>query len=149
MFNPQIQNDQCQEMDTTADKWVKLTDNGEWGSHSVSLCLFVFSPTNPHSAPSFSQPYKKKLMNKEEKNGSLIRQFLVREEIVPKFQGHGFFVLCLRYFFLPFSFSLDFFPFSFPSHSNSPPFQRGIDKKIRHSKLTHGTYVYICACHMA
>uniref|UniRef100_G1L1W8 Endosome-lysosome associated apoptosis and autophagy regulator family member 2 n=1 Tax=Ailuropoda melanoleuca TaxID=9646 RepID=G1L1W8_AILME len=32
-----IQNDQCQEMDTTADKWVKLTDNGEWGSHSVML----------------------------------------------------------------------------------------------------------------
>uniref|UniRef100_A0A8C4KYL7 MRH domain-containing protein n=1 Tax=Equus asinus TaxID=9793 RepID=A0A8C4KYL7_EQUAS len=32
-----IQNDQCQEMDTAADKWVKLTDNGEWGSHSVML----------------------------------------------------------------------------------------------------------------
>ncbi|KAF6086088.1 hypothetical protein HJG60_007227 [Phyllostomus discolor] len=32
-----IQNDQCQEMDTTADKWVKLTDGGEWGSHSVML----------------------------------------------------------------------------------------------------------------
>nr|KAF6338168.1 hypothetical protein mPipKuh1_007155 [Pipistrellus kuhlii] len=32
-----IQNDQCQEMDTTADKWVKLTDSGEWGSHSVML----------------------------------------------------------------------------------------------------------------
>ncbi|XP_066489653.1 endosome/lysosome-associated apoptosis and autophagy regulator family member 2 [Tiliqua scincoides] len=32
-----IQNDQCQEMDTTSDKWVKLTDNGEWGSHSVTL----------------------------------------------------------------------------------------------------------------
>uniref|UniRef100_A0A7N9CLM2 Endosome-lysosome associated apoptosis and autophagy regulator family member 2 n=1 Tax=Macaca fascicularis TaxID=9541 RepID=A0A7N9CLM2_MACFA len=32
-----IQNDQCQEMDTTTDKWVKLTDNGEWGSHSVML----------------------------------------------------------------------------------------------------------------
>ncbi|TEA33840.1 hypothetical protein DBR06_SOUSAS19410012 [Sousa chinensis] len=29
-----IQNDQCQEMDTTADKWVKLTDSGVWGSHS-------------------------------------------------------------------------------------------------------------------
>ena len=46
MFTPQIQNDQCQEMDTTADKWVKLTDNGEWGSHSVSLSL-LFSLTNP------------------------------------------------------------------------------------------------------
>ena len=46
MFTPQIQNDQCQEMDTTADKWVKLTDNGEWGSHSVSLSL-LFSHTNP------------------------------------------------------------------------------------------------------
>ncbi|EMP34711.1 hypothetical protein UY3_08129, partial [Chelonia mydas] len=32
-----IQNDQCKEMDSTADKWVKLTDNGEWGFHSVSL----------------------------------------------------------------------------------------------------------------
>ncbi|KAJ6666369.1 hypothetical protein lerEdw1_000642, partial [Lerista edwardsae] len=32
-----IQNDQCQEMDTTSDKWVKLTDNGEWGSHLVTL----------------------------------------------------------------------------------------------------------------
>ncbi|KAL7982760.1 hypothetical protein Chor_010358 [Crotalus horridus] len=29
-----IQNDQCQEMDSTSDKWVKLTDNGEWGSYS-------------------------------------------------------------------------------------------------------------------
>ncbi|XP_061438291.1 endosome/lysosome-associated apoptosis and autophagy regulator family member 2 isoform X2 [Rhineura floridana] len=32
-----IQNDQCQEMDSTSDKWMKLTDNGEWGSHSVTL----------------------------------------------------------------------------------------------------------------
>uniref|UniRef100_A0ABM5GGW2 Endosome/lysosome-associated apoptosis and autophagy regulator family member 2 isoform X2 n=1 Tax=Pogona vitticeps TaxID=103695 RepID=A0ABM5GGW2_9SAUR len=32
-----IQNDQCQEMDATSDKWVKLTDNGEWGSHFVTL----------------------------------------------------------------------------------------------------------------
>ena len=39
LFDSQIQNDQCQEMDATTDKWVKLTDNGEWGSHSVSLCL--------------------------------------------------------------------------------------------------------------
>lgn len=33
----QIQNDQCQEMDQTADqKWIKLTSNGEWGTHTVS-----------------------------------------------------------------------------------------------------------------
>ncbi|NXS90133.1 K132L protein, partial [Erpornis zantholeuca] len=32
-----IQNDQCKEMESMADKWVKLTDNGEWGSHSVTL----------------------------------------------------------------------------------------------------------------
>ncbi|OXB58548.1 hypothetical protein ASZ78_007087 [Callipepla squamata] len=32
-----IQNDQCKEMESTAEKWVKLTDNGEWGSHSVTL----------------------------------------------------------------------------------------------------------------
>uniref|UniRef100_A0A8C3TIP4 KIAA1324 like n=1 Tax=Chelydra serpentina TaxID=8475 RepID=A0A8C3TIP4_CHESE len=32
-----IQNDQCKEMDSTADKWVKLTDSGEWGSHLVAL----------------------------------------------------------------------------------------------------------------
>lgn len=45
VFFAQIQNDQCQEMDTSSDKWVKLTDNGEWGSHSVSSasCLFVGS----------------------------------------------------------------------------------------------------------
>uniref|UniRef100_A0A8B9L6R0 Si:dkey-153k10.9 n=1 Tax=Astyanax mexicanus TaxID=7994 RepID=A0A8B9L6R0_ASTMX len=34
----QIQNDQCQEMDQTADqKWIKLTSNGEWGTHTVNL----------------------------------------------------------------------------------------------------------------
>ncbi|KAG9330651.1 hypothetical protein JZ751_023433, partial [Albula glossodonta] len=33
-----IQNDQCQEMDQTSDqKWIKLTNNGEWGTHSVDL----------------------------------------------------------------------------------------------------------------
>ncbi|KAI4543818.1 hypothetical protein MG293_006612, partial [Ovis ammon polii] len=40
-----IQNDQCQEMDTTADKWVKLTDNGEWGSHSVSTNILYWRTT--------------------------------------------------------------------------------------------------------
>ncbi|GAA6112059.1 endosome/lysosome-associated apoptosis and autophagy regulator family member 2 isoform X1, partial [Tachysurus ichikawai] len=33
-----IQNDQCQEMDKTSDKkWMKLTNNGEWAKHTVSL----------------------------------------------------------------------------------------------------------------
>ncbi|XP_026865487.2 endosome/lysosome-associated apoptosis and autophagy regulator family member 2 [Electrophorus electricus] len=33
-----IQNDQCQEMEKTGDKkWMKLTGNGEWGNHKVSL----------------------------------------------------------------------------------------------------------------
>uniref|UniRef100_A0A8C9W3D2 Endosome-lysosome associated apoptosis and autophagy regulator family member 2 n=1 Tax=Scleropages formosus TaxID=113540 RepID=A0A8C9W3D2_SCLFO len=33
-----IQNDQCQEMDQSSDqKWIKLTSNGEWGTHTVSL----------------------------------------------------------------------------------------------------------------
>ncbi|MCJ8733179.1 hypothetical protein PDJAM_G00220150 [Pangasius djambal] len=33
-----IQNDQCQEMDKTSDrKWMKLTNNGEWAKHMVSL----------------------------------------------------------------------------------------------------------------
>ncbi|XP_077193984.1 endosome/lysosome-associated apoptosis and autophagy regulator family member 2 isoform X2 [Paroedura picta] len=32
-----VQNDQCQEMDSTSDKWMKLTNNGEWGFHSVTL----------------------------------------------------------------------------------------------------------------
>lgn len=39
IFNQQIQNDQCQEMDSTSDKWVKLTDHGEWRSHLVSITL--------------------------------------------------------------------------------------------------------------
>ncbi|XP_059360952.1 UPF0577 protein KIAA1324-like homolog [Carassius carassius] len=33
-----IQNDQCQEMDQTgSEKWIKLTTNGEWGTHMVNL----------------------------------------------------------------------------------------------------------------
>ncbi|XP_015208687.1 endosome/lysosome-associated apoptosis and autophagy regulator family member 2 isoform X1 [Lepisosteus oculatus] len=32
-----IQNDQCQEMDTSDQKWIKLTSNGEWGTHTVNL----------------------------------------------------------------------------------------------------------------
>uniref|UniRef100_A0A673NAP7 UPF0577 protein KIAA1324-like homolog n=1 Tax=Sinocyclocheilus rhinocerous TaxID=307959 RepID=A0A673NAP7_9TELE len=33
-----IQNDQCQEMDQTgSEKWIKLTSNGEWGTHTVNL----------------------------------------------------------------------------------------------------------------
>lgn len=47
LFDSQIQNDQCQEMDATTDKWVKLTDNGEWGSHSVSPFLCLSSLTTP------------------------------------------------------------------------------------------------------
>ncbi|KAF2975990.1 hypothetical protein EK904_012718, partial [Melospiza melodia maxima] len=41
-----IQNDQCKEMESTADKWVKLTDNGEWGSHSGPFdnLISCFSP---------------------------------------------------------------------------------------------------------
>lgn len=63
MFNPQIQNDQCQEMDTTADKWVKLTDNGEWGSHSVSrFCSFPLPPT-----PFFVFPISFEVYFKEKK----------------------------------------------------------------------------------
>ncbi|XP_069483927.1 endosome/lysosome-associated apoptosis and autophagy regulator family member 2 isoform X2 [Ambystoma mexicanum] len=32
-----IQNDQCQEMESSTDKWIKLTDHGEWVHHSVNL----------------------------------------------------------------------------------------------------------------
>ncbi|XP_028814403.1 UPF0577 protein KIAA1324-like isoform X2 [Denticeps clupeoides] len=33
-----IQNDQCQEMDQNSDKkWIKLTSNGEWRTHTVGL----------------------------------------------------------------------------------------------------------------
>ncbi|XP_072290983.1 endosome/lysosome-associated apoptosis and autophagy regulator family member 2 [Eucyclogobius newberryi] len=38
LFQFFIQNDQCQEMDQTADtKWLKLTGQGEWASHAVNL----------------------------------------------------------------------------------------------------------------
>lgn len=65
MFNPQIQNDQCQEMDTTADKWVKLTDNGEWGSHSVSLSLFFSSPLPPLSLIPFPNLFLKFILREK------------------------------------------------------------------------------------
>lgn len=33
----QIQNDQCLEMDQSSDqKWIKLSNNGDWASHTVS-----------------------------------------------------------------------------------------------------------------
>ncbi|XP_072241815.1 endosome/lysosome-associated apoptosis and autophagy regulator family member 2 isoform X1 [Leuresthes tenuis] len=38
LFEFFIQNDQCQEMDQSADtKWLKLTNHGEWETHTVSL----------------------------------------------------------------------------------------------------------------
>lgn len=38
----QIQNDQCQEMDQTgSEKWIKLTSNGEWGTHTVSDFIHI------------------------------------------------------------------------------------------------------------
>uniref|UniRef100_A0A8C9XFV5 Endosome-lysosome associated apoptosis and autophagy regulator family member 2a n=1 Tax=Sander lucioperca TaxID=283035 RepID=A0A8C9XFV5_SANLU len=38
LFEFFIQNDQCQEMDQSADtKWLKLTNNGEWATHTVNL----------------------------------------------------------------------------------------------------------------
>ncbi|XP_024136830.1 endosome/lysosome-associated apoptosis and autophagy regulator family member 2 [Oryzias melastigma] len=38
LFEFFIQNDQCQEMDQSADtKWLKLTKHGEWASHSLNL----------------------------------------------------------------------------------------------------------------
>ncbi|KAM4619565.1 endosome/lysosome-associated apoptosis and autophagy regulator family member 2-like [Polymixia lowei] len=38
LFEFFIQNDQCQEMDQTADKkWLKLTNHGEWATHVVNL----------------------------------------------------------------------------------------------------------------
>lgn len=44
MFGSQVQNEQCQEMAQSDDqKWIKVTSNGEWGTHTVSswFCLFV------------------------------------------------------------------------------------------------------------
>lgn len=33
----QVQNEQCQEMVQSDDqKWIKVTNNGEWGTHTVS-----------------------------------------------------------------------------------------------------------------
>lgn len=33
----QVQNEQCQEMVQSDDqKWIKVTNNGEWGTHRVS-----------------------------------------------------------------------------------------------------------------
>ncbi|KAM4747919.1 endosome/lysosome-associated apoptosis and autophagy regulator family member 2 [Rhinophrynus dorsalis] len=32
-----VQNDQCQETSSSSDKWVKLSDNGDWSDHSVPL----------------------------------------------------------------------------------------------------------------
>uniref|UniRef100_A0A8D3EFU9 Endosome-lysosome associated apoptosis and autophagy regulator family member 2a n=1 Tax=Scophthalmus maximus TaxID=52904 RepID=A0A8D3EFU9_SCOMX len=38
LFEFFIQNDQCQEMDqSTATKWLKLTNHGEWATHTVNL----------------------------------------------------------------------------------------------------------------
>uniref|UniRef100_A0AAQ4PPS1 Endosome-lysosome associated apoptosis and autophagy regulator family member 2 n=1 Tax=Gasterosteus aculeatus aculeatus TaxID=481459 RepID=A0AAQ4PPS1_GASAC len=38
LFEFFIQNDQCQEMDQSADaKWLKLTNHGEWATHTVNL----------------------------------------------------------------------------------------------------------------
>ncbi|KAL3061640.1 hypothetical protein OYC64_009734 [Pagothenia borchgrevinki] len=38
LFEFFIQNDQCQEMDQSADtKWLKLTNHGDWENHTVSL----------------------------------------------------------------------------------------------------------------
>ncbi|XP_055030488.2 endosome/lysosome-associated apoptosis and autophagy regulator family member 2 [Misgurnus anguillicaudatus] len=37
-FEFYIQNDQCQEMDQDSNKkWIKLTNHGEWGTHTVNL----------------------------------------------------------------------------------------------------------------
>lgn len=55
----QVQNEQCQEMAQTDDqKWIKVTNNGEWYTHSVSiwswLCVwrqcYVLGSTELHRA---------------------------------------------------------------------------------------------------
>lgn len=39
-YFPQIQNDQCQEMDQSSEaKWLKLTNHGEWATHTVSVTI--------------------------------------------------------------------------------------------------------------
>ncbi|XP_078530315.1 endosome/lysosome-associated apoptosis and autophagy regulator family member 2 [Lissotriton helveticus] len=37
LFEFFIQNDQCQDLESSNDKWIKLTDHGEWADHSVPL----------------------------------------------------------------------------------------------------------------
>lgn len=40
LFFSQIQNDQCQEMDQSSEaKWLKLTNHGEWATHTVRVVL--------------------------------------------------------------------------------------------------------------
>lgn len=40
----QIQNDQCQELDQAADtKWLKVTSQGEWATHTVRLKVHLKS----------------------------------------------------------------------------------------------------------
>ncbi|CAG13039.1 unnamed protein product [Tetraodon nigroviridis] len=40
LFEFFIQNDQCQEMDQSSEaKWLKLTNHGEWATHTVSVTL--------------------------------------------------------------------------------------------------------------
>lgn len=35
----QVQNEQCQEMAQSDDqKWIKVTNNGEWETHTVGVC---------------------------------------------------------------------------------------------------------------
>lgn len=37
LLSAQVQNEQCQEMVQSDDqKWIKVTNNGEWGTHTVS-----------------------------------------------------------------------------------------------------------------
>lgn len=39
----QIQNDQCQEMDQSSDKkWLKLTNHGEWATHTVRVAEYLY-----------------------------------------------------------------------------------------------------------
>lgn len=46
---PQIQNDQCQEMDQAgSEKWIKLTSNGEWRTHTVGHLLVLLNNFDNH-----------------------------------------------------------------------------------------------------
>lgn len=39
----QVQNEQCQEMAQTDDqKWIKVTNNGEWDTHTVSIWCWLY-----------------------------------------------------------------------------------------------------------